>query len=625
MAPLKNSYRPGPIVTTRRVAGSRRHRPAFDSLEGRTLLTLGFTSALGLGGDNLDVGHSAIDSAGDTYVTGDFTGTVNFSSGSGSAVLDAGSLPRTFVAKYSPTNTLLWVKDFAPVGSSVSGGTGLTVDDTTGSVYVVGFFSGTVNFDPDGGSSNVSSLSGSSDGYVVELTANGNLDAGRVRVMSGPGFDRATNVSLSYGGQGVFVTGTYTGNANFDPGGTNTVLSSPAANASDAYVLKLTNDLGYVYARGVGVANSTGFAVTTDSSGSAYVVGASYAPTQGFLSFFDPTTGTPFVAKVDPAGNLVSVFNFGGTTATASGVVSDGTNVYVAGVFAGSGANFNPAGTPSTTLDSMGASNEFLVKLDPSLNLLWARRIGPVIGSGLADLGIDGGNSLYLSGSRTSALTFSPVGSGTAVLAIANGASNTPHGFVVVVNSDGIPVQTVNIGGDGASSAEVFAVNKAGHGVLVGYYQPPASFGGTVLQTTLGASQVFVATLAPDSSNSTPPPPPIITPPPPIIPPPSFVGAMRLYAGQKRRRKLVGFQIQFSSALNSAVALNLAHYHASQPGRNKRAAPKAVGVVSATYNSSNNSVTLVLGKFAANKALTLTVTGLLGSSGSPVATTVTSL
>ena len=98
----------------------------------------------------------------------------------GGNVLDAGTTLNAFVAKYSPTTRCIWVKQFAvdtavPGGSSV--GAGIAVDNNTGSVYVTGNFTGKVDFDPGGNTLNLTSAGGS-DGFVVKLTANGDLDSG---------------------------------------------------------------------------------------------------------------------------------------------------------------------------------------------------------------------------------------------------------------------------------------------------------------------------------------------------------------------------------------------------------------------------------------------------------------
>ena len=48
---------------------------------------------------------------------------------------------------------------------------------------------------------------------------------------------------------------------------------------------------------------------------------------------------------------------------------------------------------------------------------------------------------------------------------------------------------------------------------------------------------------------------------------------MRVFTGKGAQRKLVGFNLVFSTALEINVAQDVTHYHITQPGRTKKAAP----------------------------------------------------
>ena len=110
-----------------------------------------------------------------------------------------------------------------------------------------------------------------------------------------------------------------------------------------------------------------------------------------------------------------------------------------------------------------------------------------------------------------------------------------------------------------------------------------------------------------------------------VTPKPAFVGEQRLYAGKGRRRKLVGFQLNFSSALDPGVVQGVGHYHITQPGRTRRSKPQVVPVRTASYNPRGNSVTLTLGKYNTRKPLTVTATGLIGANGTLMADFTTRL
>src|SRR5205085_5469779 len=78
--------------TPRRGTRDRRRRFGVETLEGRQLMAIDFTSAFGVGGGVVIAQKTALDSQGNTYVTGSFNNKASFDPGtSGGNVLDAGA------------------------------------------------------------------------------------------------------------------------------------------------------------------------------------------------------------------------------------------------------------------------------------------------------------------------------------------------------------------------------------------------------------------------------------------------------------------------------------------------------------------------------------------------------
>jgi hypothetical protein len=105
----------------------------------------------------------------------------------------------------------------------------------------------------------------------------------------------------------------------------------------------------------------------------------------------------------------------------------------------------------------------------------------------------------------------------------------------------------------------------------------------------------------------------------------TFMGEFRLTAGKGRKKKVVAFELFFSSPLDDAAARTTGHYRVTQPGRKKRGPAKLITVRSIALGPDDRSVTLVLGKHDARRPLTLTATGLVGADGTPAPTLVTDL
>ncbi len=128
--------------------------------------------AIGMGGTGSDLGSDVeVDAAGNVVVTGRFSTSVDFDPGAGQTVLTTKGGTDAFVARYTTAGALDWVRQFG--GSLGDAGNGVDLD-AAGNVVVTGYFSGTVDFDPGTGVSNLTSA-GDNDIFVVELSAAGGL------------------------------------------------------------------------------------------------------------------------------------------------------------------------------------------------------------------------------------------------------------------------------------------------------------------------------------------------------------------------------------------------------------------------------------------------------------------
>jgi hypothetical protein len=125
-------------------------------------------------------------------------------------------------AKLSASGALLWSKNFANGAQNAGGAASFGVAvDGTGNVYTTGYFTGTANFNP-GGTFNLTSA-GDRDIFVSEFNTSGAfLWAG---AMGGAGRDQAASVAVDGAGNiyttglfGGYVSGVSNYTADFDPG-----------------------------------------------------------------------------------------------------------------------------------------------------------------------------------------------------------------------------------------------------------------------------------------------------------------------------------------------------------------------------------------------------------------------
>lgn len=165
-----------------------------------------------------DAKSVCVDSENNVIVVGNFWGTVNFGSGNITATSGADA----FLAKYSPTGTLLFpVKVFVPSGTTPAVAVGV---DGLNNIYMMGQMSGTTNFGGatlNAGASNIP--------FLAKFTSNGTHTMSRVF---------AGGAQASIGGMAVNSAGiiTFCGNYfnTFDIGGGPMV--SPFAGAPTGFV-----------------------------------------------------------------------------------------------------------------------------------------------------------------------------------------------------------------------------------------------------------------------------------------------------------------------------------------------------------------------------------------------------
>ena len=171
------------------------------------------------GGTSPDYGWGiAIDSSGNSYVTGYFEGTASF----GTTNLTSSGVQDIFIAKLDSSGNWLWVKQAG--GNNWDVGFGIATD-SSGNSYITGLFAEFASF----GSTTLTS-SGQDDIFVAKLDNNGNWlwvkQAGGIS--SDEGFAITTDSS-----ENSYVTGYYQGTASFGS------IELTSSGGNDIFIAKL--------------------------------------------------------------------------------------------------------------------------------------------------------------------------------------------------------------------------------------------------------------------------------------------------------------------------------------------------------------------------------------------------
>jgi hypothetical protein len=297
----------------------------------------------------------------------------------------------------------------------------------------------------------------------------------------------------------LYLTGTFGGTVDFDPG-SNQALLAP----SGAFAVKLDAAGALVWAgRLGGNSNVLGTAGAPDAAGNLLSVGLfegtiDLDPGPALFNVTAAGTNDVFVSKLSSAGNFVWGKRLGGVSFDeAHGVAVDGSgSVIVVGHFAG--ASDQDPGPGTFHLTSAGIYDSFVTKLDAAGNLVWAKRLG---GPGSSHtwayaVALDAGGNIHVTGLFNGTADFDP-GPGTVNLTPAGGSDI----YVVKLDTAGNLVWARQFGGPAPSYfddvAYGIAVDAGGNVFPVGGFKGTADFdpGTGVFNLTAVNTDAFIAKL----------------------------------------------------------------------------------------------------------------------------------
>jgi CSLREA domain-containing protein len=381
-----------------------------------------FVWAKSMGGTDYDwVYGIAVDSSGDVYTTGYFTGTADFDPDDvDTADLTSAGFSDIFVSKLDSNGDFVWAKSMG--GTSNDWGRGLALD-SSGNVYTTGHFTDTADFDPDVVDTADLVSAGGDDIFVSKLDSSG--DFVWAKNMGGTAYEQGRGIALDSSGD-VYTTGQFSGTADFDPDLVDTADLTSVGN-DDIFVSKLDNNGDFVWAKSMGGTNNEqGYGIALDSSGDVYTTGYFFTTVD-----FDPGAGTVdltpvgdvdiFISKLDSGGDYVWAKSMGGGGSEygSSITVDSSGNVYTTGSFAGT-SDFDPDVVGTADLTSTGIYDVFVSKLDSSGDFVWAKGMGGTSYDAGYGIAVDSSGNVYTTGNFTGTADFDP-GAGTANL---TGAGN---------------------------------------------------------------------------------------------------------------------------------------------------------------------------------------------------------
>jgi hypothetical protein len=330
-----------------------------------------------------------VDSSNNIVVVGTFFGAMDF----GAGALNSAGNSDLFLAKFSPSGTLLWAKRFGGSAADVCNAIALDASNNILLTGSYGYYGSAIDF--GGGPLPLSGGTGAfqSDMYVAKLTSNGNYVW--ANGYGGLGTDAGYGIAVDSLGN-VAVTGSFQQSVAF--GGT----TFTSAGSYDMFVAEYSGANGsHLWsASGGGSGDDRGNATAFDASGNVlvtgYFTGNANIAGNSLSSPYNPGLSAIFLAKYSSAGSGLWVRGF--TPVVSFGYGSgNGIAVDSVGNIVLTGNTCGAIGFDGTYLGN-GDSDIFLAKLTATGNTVWAKSYGATGNDcGLA-VSIGAGNAILVCG-----------------------------------------------------------------------------------------------------------------------------------------------------------------------------------------------------------------------------------
>lgn len=279
----------------------------------------------------------------------------------------------------------------------------------------------------------------------------------------------------------VYVIGSFTGTADFDPGA-NTANLTAVGSGSSVFFSKYDSNGNYVWAKRIGhpTENCEGNNIKIDANGNIFITG-------GFTGLvdFDPTASTSgtfelyagansstnaFVAKYDNNGNPLNAISIG-SSSYDNGLdlaIDEANNIYITGNFVGT-VNFNPTGTAIITSAPAANNNAFFAKYTNTLSYVYAKSIECQANSGSLGKSIefDTHGNILLAGEFSGTADFN---TGALVNNLTGTSSGYLDGFIAKYDSLGNYRWAIKVGGMGSDLIRDISTDSSDNVFVTGYF-----------------------------------------------------------------------------------------------------------------------------------------------------------
>ena len=422
-----------------------------------------WSKRFGASGDQRGLGL-AVGADGRIVMVGRMVGMANFGAG---ALTSAGGFD-AFVAKFEPDGTLIWAKRY---GSSNDEEARAVAIDPMGNIIVVGNHAGTIGFGSAADPTHTNL--GGDDAFVAKLGPDGAYKWSRS--FGGANDQYALSVATDATGN-VVIGGGYAGDINFGAG-----LTSTATDWLDGFIIRLDNTGTTVWAKEFGTwGYDDAMGVALAPNGDVLIAGQYDTEVDfGMGSPPDLDGEDMFIARLDPAGNQLSLIPFGGPgdqEPIGAGLTTAG-NFVVAGNFS---SQIDFGNGPHT---SQGGDDLFAVEFDAMGTAVWERTFGGPFEQFMAGMAVNPAGGAAIVGSMQTTLD---TGNGPPLVNIDPSSTANDDIFLVNISPDGKTKYAKNFGDIDDQDGRATAIGPDGSIYITGEFAGAMNMGTGTLTSASG-------------------------------------------------------------------------------------------------------------------------------------------
>ena len=339
------------------------------------------------------------DNSGNIYNVGHFTEKISFELVNDIKNLTSMGQEDIYIQKLDPNGKSLWLKH---IKSPNQIGAYNIVFDPSGFIYITGGVNGETYIEKE-----ILVSKGNKDFFILKMDLNGKMVW--VKQIKGVDYKGVNSIVLGSNSD-IYLTGSFQGKVDFDPGPDTLYLSSIAK--SDIFIQKLDLDGNLIWIKKIsGMDEDSGNSITLDSRDNIIVTGNFWGKVD-----FDPSLDTfyltpagdddIFILKLTAEGDFLWSKKIGGKSSDWGISIESDINddLYLSGVFYDS-VDFD-FGLDTYHLIAYPNRSSFILKADNDGNMIWVKQMNQSFND--LNMTINHNKNIYFFGSFRGTVDFDP-------------------------------------------------------------------------------------------------------------------------------------------------------------------------------------------------------------------------